>query len=239
MAKVLSTKKLSPPLVEQARLSGITITEQEFIAIQPIWSEEKLQEIKKAIQKDITHIVVTSANTADILIEYLLQNNYLQSSGWKIFCIGGKTKEHLLQHFQSYNIVATADYGKDLAYKIIEHGVKEVLFFCGNKRRDELPDILRQHNIAVHEVVVYETVEVPSIATNDIDAVLFFSPSAVNSFFSVNQLEKKTVCFAIGTTTANAIADYTNNKVIISEAPTQEMMLAAMRFYFENKDCYQ
>jgi uroporphyrinogen-III synthase len=137
------------------------------------------------------------------------------------------------------NIMATAEYGKDLAQKIVEYGVKEIVFFCGNKRRDELPTILREHNIAVHEVIVYETVEVPSVATNDIDAVLFFSPSAVNSFFSVNQLEKQTVCFAIGTTTADSIADYTDNKVIISEAPSQEMMLASLRFYFENKDYYE
>lgn len=239
MAKVLSTKKLSPSLIEQAKQYGIDIIEQEFITIQPIWSEEKYQEIKKWIEADIKHIVVTSANTADILNGYFRWKDNVHIPNWKIFSIAGKTKEHMLQHFQQDDIMATADYGKDLAQKIVEQGIKEVVFFCGNKRRDELPTILKQHSIAVHEIVVYETVEVPSIATNNIDAVLFFSPSAVNSFFSVNQLEKKTVCFAIGTTTADSIADYTNNKVIISEAPSQERMLAAVRNYFENKDCYE
>lgn len=236
MAKVLSTKKLSPVIMEQAKQQqDIAIIEQEFITIQPIWSDEKYEEIKKWIAADIKYMVVTSANTADILNGYFHWKDNVHIPDWQIFSLAGKTKEHMLQHFQQDDIIATADYGKDLAHKIIEHGVKEVVFFCGNKRRDELPTILKQHNIAVHEVVVYETVELPSIATTDIDAVLFFSPSAVNSFFSVNQLEKQTVCFAIGTTTANSIATYTDNKVIISEAPSQEMMLAAVTYYFENK----
>ena len=233
--KVLSTKKLSPSLIEQAKQQGIAITEQEFIAIKPIWSEEKYQEVRKWAEAGISHIAVTSANTADILNRYLHWDNTVHQTGWKIFCISGKTKEHMLQHFQTNDIIATADYGKNLAQKIVEYGVKEIVFFCGNKRRDELPAILKQHNIAVHEVVLYETIQVPSIATDDMGAVLFFSPSAVQSFFSVNQLKENTVCFAIGTTTADAIANYTHNKVIVSEAPSQETLLAAVTNYFTNK----
>ncbi len=77
----------------------------------------------------------------------------------------------------------------------------------------------------VHEVVVYETVETPTVAADDIDAILFFSPSAVKSFFSVNQLKSGAICFAIGATTAAAVKEYSGNKVFISEAPTQEALL--------------
>src|SRR5579875_2093786 len=233
--KVLCTKKLKPALVEEVRQHNIEIVEQEFIAIQPIWSEEKLREIDRWATAGIAHIVVTSANTADILNQYLCRDSAFSKTCWKIFCIAGKTKEHLLQHFCPENIIATADYGKDLAGKIMESGVKEVVFFCGNKRRDELPHILRQNGVAVHEVVVYETIETPAAIANDIDGVIFFSPSAVQSFFAANQLSAQTVCFAIGTTTADAITHYTNNKVIISQQPSQESIITTLTKYFTNK----
>lgn len=136
-------------------------------------------------------------------------------------------------------VVDTADNAKSLAQTIIQHGVEEIVFFCGNKRRDELPEILKAAGIKVHEVVVYETIETPVVTNDDVDAILFFSPSAVQSFFSVNQLKKNTVCFAIGQTTANSIADFTDNRIVITESPSQEMMLALVNFYFQNMDCHE
>ena len=97
-----------------------------------------------------------------------------------------------------------------------------------------MPNILKEAGIKVHEVVVYETIETPIVATVDFDAILFFSPSAVQSFFSVNQIKKTTVCFAIGRTTASSIADFTDNKIVVSESPGQEMILASVNFYFQN-----
>jgi uroporphyrinogen-III synthase len=87
--------------------------------------------------------------------------------------------------------------------------------------------------------VIYETIETPQVSTEDIDGILFFSPSAVQSFFSVNQLKKETVCFSIGYTTAESVAGFTDNRIIISEAPSQEMILASVHFYFANKACYE
>jgi uroporphyrinogen-III synthase len=159
---------------------------------------------------------------------------------WKIFCLSGKTREAVLNALVlEKNIVATAENASALAQKIIEHDVKEILFFCGNKRREELPAILKKNGITVHEIIVYETIEIPSIITADIDGIQFFSPSAVHSFFSVNSLTRNTVCFAIGNTTADAIKDFTDNRIIISESPTQEMMMACVQFYFQNINCYE
>jgi uroporphyrinogen-III synthase len=61
----------------------------------------------------------------------------------------------------------------------------------------------------------------------------------VQSFFSVNHLKKSTVCFAIGKTTAESIADFTGNKIITSESPSQEMMIASVQNYFQNINCYE
>jgi uroporphyrinogen-III synthase len=237
--KVLSTKKLAPSLLEQATKNDIEIIEQEAIAVQPIVSKEKRDEIMPLVlSQEPKHIVFTSSNAVETVQIYLHQGDTWIIPNWNIFCISGKTKEALYPYINPAQIIATAENAKDLAQKIIEQGVKEVVFFCGNKRKDELPEILKKSGIIVHEVIAYETLETPQIATENIDGVMFFSPSAVQSFFSINQLKKDTVCFAIGQTTADSITDFADNKVIISESPSQEMMLASVNFYFQNSNCY-
>ena len=237
--KVLSTKKLEPSLITRAKENDIEIIEQEFISVKPIWSEEKFKEILGLAEAGITNIVFTSANAVTAVDSYMHVGDTYYVVDWKIFCLSGRTQQAIINaRFLAKDIIATAEYGKDLAQKIIEAGIEEIVFFSGNKRRDELPTILKKAGIKVHEVIVYETVETPAVATNEIDAILFFSPSAVQSFFSVNQLNDNTVCFAIGETTADSVKDFTDNKIIIPESPGQEMMIASINFYFKNKACY-
>jgi uroporphyrinogen-III synthase len=239
--KVLSTKKLEPALVEAAQRENMVITEQEFISVRPIETKEKAKEILDIISSGKAgYVVFTSANAVTPFEKYFHQQDTFYVVDWKIFCLAGATRDAIMHsHLIEKNIVDTAASAAALAEKIIAHHIPEIVFFCGDKRRDELPAALRKAGITVHEVVVYETIDTPEITTDDMDGILFFSPSAVRSFFSVNQLKPHTVCFAIGQTTADAIADVTDNKIIISEAPSQEMILAAVQFYFKNINCYE
>ncbi len=173
-------------------------------------------------------VAFTSANAVETVHHYLQKNNAGQPLNWNVFCISGRTKDAVSAFIHPASIIATAEYGKDLAQKIIASGVKEIVFFCGNKRREDLPVMLKNAGITVHEIIVYETVETPVTAIENMDGILFFSPSAVNSFFSANQLNANTVCFAIGHTTADAIAGFTGNTIITSEYTSQEMMLASL-----------
>lgn len=237
--KVLSTKKLEPSLVEAAQQQDIAITEQEFISIRPIWTKEKAEEVL-AVSGKAGYVAFTSANAVTPFEKYFHQQDTYYVVNWKIFSLSGATKDAIVHSpLIEKNIVDTAANATALAEKIIAHGIPEIVFFCGDKRRNELPSTLRNAGITVHEIVVYETIDTPVITTDDMDGILFFSPSAVRSFFSVNQLKPQTVCFAIGQTTADTIADVTDNRIIISEAPSQEMMLASVQFYFKNINCYE
>ena len=42
--------------------------------------------------------------------------------------------------------------------------------------------------LSVDEVIVYKTIETPKVLTKQYDGILFFSPSAVKSFFSKNSI---------------------------------------------------
>lgn len=232
--KVLSTKKLDPSLIEQAEQNGIEIIEQEAIRVNTILSKEKWQEIFHLLESNKEFAVFTSSNAVSAVKKYL--NEYVSpvQPNWKIFALSGKTRQALEENLEVFGaIVATANDSKELAIKIAEATVKEVIFFCGNKRREELPSILERSGIKVDEVVVYETLETPKASNGDYDAVLFFSPSAVKSFFSVNQLNEHAVCFAIGQTTADSIAAARGSKIIISKTPAQEILLQEVINYFK------
>lgn len=224
--KVLSTKKLDAGLTEQALQKNIVLHELDFISVQSIVTEEKRKEIQDLLQEKTGYAALTSANAATALKELILPAETL---AWQIFCLSGKTR---MAVEGMAGITAMADDAASLAHRIVAHGVKELLFFCGNLRKDTLPRILNEAGIAVREAVVYETKATPQQVSPDLDGVLFFSPSAVESFFSVNRIGAQTACFAIGRSTAESISAVVPNPVIVSRQPDQETMLQSVYLYF-------
>ena len=61
------------------------------------------------------------------------------------------------------------------------------------------------------------------------DAVLFYSPSGVESYLQNNSLTQ-TTSFALGETTAKCLQTYTDN-IITASQPTIEHLIAAVRKY--------
>jgi uroporphyrinogen-III synthase len=113
-------------------------------------------------------------------------------------------------------IVASAENAQRLGERLIDDGVKEIVFFCGNIRRDELPNKIRSEKGQVEEVVVYETEETPTRLERAYDGILFFSPSAVHAFYSQNRPAKSTTLFAIGKTTEEAIRQHKSHKIVVA-----------------------
>ena len=234
MVTVTSTKKLKPGLVAAARAEGFFIQDHDFIQVRPVWSAEKQETFNRLLAAATRYVAVTSAHAMESLERYMPDGSHAYRN-WKIFCLSGRTRESVADFFHgSGNIIADADNAQALAQKIMEQKVRDLVFLCGNLRREELPRTLQAAGIRVHELVVYETVLQPVVAPAA-DAVLFFSPSAVESFFSVNQLKPNTICFAIGATTAGAIGGKTANTVVLPAAPSQEAVIASLYLYFKNK----
>lgn len=234
--KVLSTKKLEPSLIELAKENGIEIIEQEFISINPIRNQETYDRIVEFVNDKTQNIVLTSANAVDVLNSYMHFSDTYLVADWNIFCLSGKTKEAVLNALLlRKNIVGEASDATELANKIIAKGVKEIIFFCSNKRREELPATLNKANIKVHEVILYETSEKPVDVDKDFDAVLFFSPSGVQSFFSANELNEDSICFAIGRTTATSVATFTQNSIVKSTTPDPKKMVEELIKYFKQE----
>jgi uroporphyrinogen-III synthase len=225
---ILCTRPVSDELLDAASEKNIGIDVFSFIETEPIESVEVQQEIENALLLSAT-VVFTSMNAVEAVAECM----EAEQPAWQIYCIGNTTKELVTKYFGRHRIVGTADDAAELADLIVaESEGQDVIFFCGDRRRDALPEILRRHDIEVNEIVVYETIAVPHKITKDYFGILFFSPSAVDSFFSVNKLMDQTVLFAIGNTTAETIKKYSSNKVIISGTPGKDNLVERMMEYF-------
>jgi uroporphyrinogen-III synthase len=84
---------------------------------------------------------------------------------------------------------------------------------------------MKKNGINLKELIVYETRLTPVELKESPDAILFFSPTAVRSFFSVNTLQDNTRIFAMGRTTAAALTNFTSNDIIISQESDKAYVL--------------
>lgn len=219
--KILSTKSLRQETIDKGSINDIEIDELPFITTEPIKDEELKTVLRGFLQQNIT-AVFTSKN-AVLAFEQIVNAEV----PWKIYCIGQSTQKSVAKVFGEEKIAGTADNASDLADIILQdEETRKVTFFCGKQRREELPAKLSKAEIELEEVVVYETFETPQkISRKHYDGILFFSPSAVKSFFSLNKLNEDIQVFAIGKTTADAITQYTEKDIIIAETPGEENVI--------------
>ena len=224
---ILSTRLLDDEIIARAASNNIRITQWEFISIRPLNDEVTRQLAQESVARPLIS-VFTSSNAVSAL------RSLVKPKTLDVCCLGGKTKETVLQSFPGSNILAVANDAAELAHIIVRSDTKELLFYCGDRRREELPSILTDAEVKVHEVVVYQTVETPATVNATYDGMIFFSPSAVDSYFSVNKIADQTVCFAPGETTASKIRKHCDNPVILSNAPGQKDILTAIQNYFLN-----
>jgi len=228
---ILSTRPIDEELINEAAKQNINIEVFSFIATEPIDDLDTYNEIEIALSETAT-IVFTSMNAVEAVASHV----HDFGPDWKIYCIGNATRKLVAEHFGENSITGTANDATDLAQKIIEDDVDQVIFFCGDKRRDELPALLREHEIEVIEIEVYETQSIPHKIDKFYDGMLFFSPSAVESFFLNNKLQERTILFAIGNTTANEIKKYSRNEIVISDEPGKRNLVEkAIDFFNKNR----
>ena len=208
--RIVSTKKLSEKQKQQLLSANFLVFEEDFIRIQ-----------NKDFEIDTIndYLIFTSQNA----VESVLRNKKLvEIQSRKCFCVGEKTKALLEEN--GFEVIEYSAYAAELASIICsQYSKNSFSFFCGNIRRDVLPDALRLVQITLDEIEVYETILTPHKIDFIPNGILFFSPSAVESYLQENKIDDK-ICFCIGNTTAEALKDITKN-VIIAHQPTVESVV--------------
>ena len=215
MASILSTRKLAPGPKELLLNAGHSLVEQDFISIIPL--EFEIKEIPE-------NIIFTSKNAVKMVLEKVPD---LQSKN--IFCVGEKTALFLQE--KGIKVKETANYGRDLAEIIADsYRNEQFLFFCGRKRRNELPQLLAQKGVALKEIKVYDTRLLEKKLDRSFDGVLFFSPSAVRSFCEVNDLSGS-MAFCIGNTTASEAKRFTDHLKIANKPSVENVIVQVVKHF--------
>lgn len=216
MPTVLSTKKLS--LAQKSLLlnSGIGYVEYDAIKVDllDLPSTKSLQ----------NNLIFTSKNAVKSVVRSI-DPSELQTK--KIFCVGGKTAELLTS--SGLTILECESYGAALGEKIIAaYKDGSFTYFCGNIRRDELPDVLNRNNIPLEEVVVYSTSLNFKKFGQEFDGVLFYSPSGVESYCARNSLQGCTG-FCIGETTAAEAKKFTDTIVVANKPSIENLIVQVVK----------
>jgi len=225
---ILCTALIDEASIKEVLVKNLHVEVLPFVRSELILSKEVQQEIEQALMLSAT-VVFTSVNAVEAVATELEG----QEPDWQIFCIGHATLRCVEKYFEKNLVCATALNAKDLAALITNANINEVIFFCGDQRRNELPAMLKENGIDVNEIIVYQTELLPRKIEKKYDGILFFSPSAVKSFFQINELEDTTILFAIGATTATEIRKHSQNKVIVSDQPDKKVLLDTTINYFQ------
>ena len=93
-----------------------------------------------------------------------------------------------------------------------------------------MPEAFQKANISFEEIEVYETILAPKKINSEVNAVLFFSPSGVESYLKVNEIGDKK-CFCIGTTTAEALKEITENIIMAKQQTVENVIIQAINYY--------
>lgn len=230
--EILSTALLPVALKQKALQQNIVVTDFSFIRVQPVASVQLSDDITALASQSVS-AVFTSVHGVNAVADILKT----PPKDWDIYCIGHSTKAAVAAFFGEKTIVSTAQYGLDLAHNIIgidrEYAIEKLVFFAGNIRGNDLPDTLSQNHLKVTEYTVYETILKPQVFNKNFAGILFYSSSAVDSFFKVNTIIDNTVCFAIGTSTAATIKKCCGNKIVISDFTTKENVMDTAINYFK------
>ena len=232
---LLSTGDLPGRTVEEAAERGVVMDVMSFIGMEYI---DEITGMEKLISQPLV-AVFTSVNAVNAVRRWVRVR-----PGWRVYCMGGATYEAVVMLLGMVAVVGKAGSAAGLAEVIRDGetggrgetgGGREIVFFCGDQRREELPSILRGAGFGVVEKVVYRTLLTPHKVERDYDGIAFFSPSAVESFFSVNEIAAGVPLFAIGATTAAAIRARCTNPVITGGEPDKAMLIRKMTDHFLNK----
>lgn len=217
--RIVSTKKLLPNQKQFLLNANISVVEADFVTIE-------LNEF--SVNNNSRFLIFSSQNA----VESILKNNKLeQLKTKKCFCVGQKTKIAL--GLQGFEVLETANYASELASIICNQYAEEsFIFFSGNLRREILPDALTLAKVKFEDIEVYKTMLTPHTIKSKPNGILFFSPSAVESYLQANTITDE-ICFCIGKTTAEPVEKITSHCIIANQPSIENVIIQCIKYYNE------
>jgi uroporphyrinogen III methyltransferase/synthase len=123
---------------------------------------------------------------------------------------------------------------------------QSILLPRSDRANPDLPKVLRDYGAEVTEVIAYRTVtpvnldrdKIAGIVNGESEALLFFSPTAVEHFAAIvgdkmlSVLQDRLAITAVGPITANALHQAGVKTMIVAEDTTSDAVIAALEQHF-------
>jgi hydroxymethylbilane synthase len=207
--KIYSTKKLSESQKDLVH-DGVGTGDSDFIKIR----HNRLNLSK--IPKHVPHVIFTSKNAVESLLQSLDSDKYTFDH---IHCVGRRTKKLIESKLGKVTTVAPS--AQALVDKLQDLKSEDIVYFKGNISLDIVSKGLSKTN-NLQEIEVYKTLTSPVKVDEVFKAVLFYSPSGVQSFMELNTANTIAIC--IGETTASEARKHFD-EVIVSKIPNVDAMI--------------
>ncbi len=210
---ILSTKKLDVALRERIVHNGLAYMEYDAIHVNPVSFE-------LPAPKD--YVIFSSKNAVKTVLKsaYALANT-------QVLCVGKQSEELLFK--KNIKTIKTAKNMAELVI-FIEKIAKNASFlhFCGNRRLPLLAKKMTAWKANFKEIEVYNTTPNVKKINAAPDAILFYSPSGVESHTNINTIGNSS-CFCIGETTAKALPEQPKKLVVLENPSIQTLVAKAIQ----------
>jgi uroporphyrinogen III methyltransferase / synthase len=200
-------------------------------------------------------LLLTSANAVRALLDRSqslgvdVTNSF---AGVRIAVVGPVTAEAARRAGMPVSRVAAKHQGLGLAEEFsADFAGKRLLLPRSNLAGKDLPEALRRLGAQVTEVIAYRTFAAEpegegqnQFSSGHVEAILFFSPSAVRNFLnwdeakgsqvlrSMSDLSRKTVVIAVGPVTASALRDAGLRNIVQAQDTSVPAVIQALESFF-------
>ena len=238
---VTRSREQSSNLKKKLRELGAEVTEINSIKIES--TKENLDEIKDKLSY-YDHIILTSVNGVNMFFDYLIENKIdIRILKAKFSVVGKATRKALEKRGVQAFIMGREFIGEGLFKALKPHLIEgeKVLLPCSSESRSYLKDEIEKLGLVVDRIHTYNTVcgKVKNEkAFEEVDYILYTSPSTVNNMINLFGIEKikEKYSIAIGPQTFKALKENDINGYTCRKHSEDGFLEEIVEIYKANKE---
>lgn len=231
LPKVLITGDIDKAMLDSYIKGEVLFSYIPFVSTELIDDLLLTQYVKDSLYDDMP-VIFTSIQA----VKWGVINIAIEQNERKVYCVGEKVANAVKIWQPNWLVCGVADNAESLLPFFKNCHLQKALLLCGSMRLDIIPAEMKRLGIVLKEVKVYITKLLHKNVDEAYNGVLFFSPSAVDSFFKVNRVDYDCTLFAIGGTTASAIRKYCTNNIVMADKPDKIKLLDLVVSYFRHNN---